>query len=317
MTLIELMVAMTLGLMVLAIVATVFGASSRSRSTLERSGRLSENASYALEIISDEIRLAGYYGETPLVGVNWQDPNPCLTAMNAQGWSQVPFNIPVPIAGYAAADVAPSCIASRKPGTPVIVVRYLNIEATPLAQVGGGYFIQTSKCASDATGMVYSNDKSAFILRKLDCVTIADVRQIVSRAYYVSTCSECNGDTIPTLKRAELIGDQVTVLPLVEGVENLQVEYGFDTNLDGNADIYLPTVSGTAGAADNDWTNVVSTKLYMLVRTTDVEPGYLDNTKIYDLGPGGVTSVRNDGYKRLLMTSSVRLNNTSGRRESP
>jgi type IV pilus assembly protein PilW len=316
-TLVELMVAMTLGLLVLAVVTTVFGASSANRSTLERSGRLAENASYALEVMSDEIRLAGYFGETSLVGVVWQDPNPCATTMTAQGWSRVPFNVPVPIAGYAAADAVPSCIISRKPGTPVIVLHYLNIEPTPWADVGGGYFVQTSKCPADAAAITYSNDKNAFTLRKLDCTTLADIRQIVSRAYYVSTCNECPGDSTPTLKRAELVGDRVTVMPVVEGVENLQIEYGFDTDLDGTADIYLPTLSGNAGAADNDWSNVVSAKLYMLMRTTQTEPGYVDSTKTFDLGAAGVTRAANDGYKRMLMTSSVRLNNTAGRREAP
>ena len=316
-TLVELMVAMTLGLLVLAVVTTVFGASSANRSTLERSGRLAENASYALEVMSDEIRLAGYFGETSLVGVAWQDPDPCATAMTAQGWSRLPFNVPLPIAGYAAADAVPACLASRKPGTPVIVLHYLNIEPTALADVGGGYFVQSSKCSADASAMIYSNDKNAFTLRKLDCTTLADIRQIVSRAYYISTCSECAGDSTPTLKRAELVGDHVTVMPVVEGVENLQVEYGFDTNLDGSADVYLPTLSGNVGAADNDWSNVVSAKLYLLMRTTQTEPGYVDSTKTFDLGAAGVTRAANDGYKRLLLTSSVRLNNTAGRRESP
>ncbi len=137
------------------------------------------------------------------------------------------------------------------------------------------------------------------------------------RSYYVSTCSECGSDNIPTLKRAELVGTQMAVTSLVEGVENLQILYGFDTDGDGNADIYRATLSGVAGAADNDWSNVVAVKLYVLARTTDPEPGYVDSTKTFDLGPAGITQPAGDAYKRMLLTSMVRLNNPAGARETP
>jgi type IV pilus assembly protein PilW len=109
----------------------------------------------------------------------------------------------------------------------------------------------------------------------------------------------------------------MTITPLVEGVENLQVLYGFDTDGDGNPDIYRASLSGVAGAADNDWSNVVSVKLYVLARSTDAEQGYVDSAKTFDLGPAGVTAPAGDAYKRLLLTSMVRLNNSAGVRETP
>ena len=317
MTLIELMVAMTLGLLVLGVVTVIFSGTSGNRAALERGGRLAENAAYAVEVLSDEMRIAGFFGETNFTGVAWQVPDPCATALAAQGWSQAPFTAPVPVAGYQGNDAVPGCISNRKAGTAVIVTRRSSAETTPQASATGAYFLQASKCASDPASWVFGGDPSSFTMHNLDCATIADIRESVVRSYYVSTCNECGSDNVPTLKRAELTGTQMTITPLVEGVENLQVFYGFDTDGDGNVDIYRAALSGVAGAADNDWSNVVSVKLYVLARTTDPEPGYVDSSKTFDLGPGGVTQPVGDAYKRLLLTSIVRLNNSAGVRETP
>ena len=169
--------------------------------------------------------------------------------------------------------MAPGCISDRKAGTAVVVTRRASADTTPPASATGAYFLQASKCGADPVPWVYSSDPGSFTLHKLDCVTIADIREGVVRSYYISTCNECGSDTTPTLKRAELIGTQMTITPLVEGVENLQLLYGFDTDGDGNPDTYRATLSGVVGAADNDWSNVVSVKLYVLARSTDAGAG--------------------------------------------
>ena len=98
MTLIELMVAMTLGMLVLGAVAVIFSGTSGNRAALERGVRLAQNAAYAVELLSDEIRTAGFFAETNVTGVAWQVPDPCATTLAAQGWSHAPFTAPVPIA---------------------------------------------------------------------------------------------------------------------------------------------------------------------------------------------------------------------------
>src|SRR5436190_15748850 len=69
MTLIELMVAMTLGMLVLGVVTTIFSGTSGNRASLERGGRLAENVAYAVEVLSDEVRMAGFFAETNFTGV--------------------------------------------------------------------------------------------------------------------------------------------------------------------------------------------------------------------------------------------------------
>ena len=89
------------------------------------------------------------------------------------------------------------------------------------------------------------NSTTSFTLLKKDGTTLADSRAYVERIYFVSPCNvfesgqtTCTaaadgGKPIPTLKRLELSvvsGATAFVLtPLVEGVENMQLDYGVDT----------------------------------------------------------------------------------------
>ena len=63
MSLIELMISITIGMVVMTAVALVFVNTSRARAEVERTSRQIENGRYAIELLSDDLRLAGFYGE--------------------------------------------------------------------------------------------------------------------------------------------------------------------------------------------------------------------------------------------------------------
>ena len=316
-TLIEVLVALTLASLVLGSVALVFAGTSRNRGDLERSARMNENAQYALDLLGDELRVAGFFAEVSVVGVAWQTPDPCATATASQGWSNAPFTAPVGLVGYRRDEPVPACLPRRRAGTAAVVLRRTSVDTTPVAQASGAPFLQVSKCTLDAKPWVVSDKPADFTLRNLDCATVADVRQLLVRAYYVADCDDCGTDTIPTLKRAELSGGDVVVTPLVEGIENLQLQYGFDGDGDGNPDRWLDRPDATLGAAYGDWSNVLSVRVYALARTGDTQTAYVDGTKTFNLGPAGYTAVANDGYRRVQLASIVRLNNPAGQRETP
>jgi type IV pilus assembly protein PilW len=133
----------------------------------------------------------------------------------------------------------------------------------------------------------------------------------------VASCDDCGTDSIPTLKRAELDGTDLVLTPLVEGVENLQVEYGFDADGDGNADRWLAAPDATIAPAYGQWSNVMATRLYALVRASEASGAYSDATRSFNLGPAGYVATPDDGYKRVQLSSIVRLNNVAGPRETP
>jgi len=91
-SLVELMVAIALGLLILTAMVLVFTNANSTRAEIDRNNRQIENGRYAIELLRDDVQLAGFYGEmnwgnfiapsavpsAPLPGVM---PDPCLATL--------------------------------------------------------------------------------------------------------------------------------------------------------------------------------------------------------------------------------------------
>jgi type IV pilus assembly protein PilW len=66
-TLIELMIAMVVALVLLAGLAAMYGSSVKARNEIERTNRQIENGRYAIQLLRDDIQLAGFFGELNMV----------------------------------------------------------------------------------------------------------------------------------------------------------------------------------------------------------------------------------------------------------
>jgi prepilin-type N-terminal cleavage/methylation domain-containing protein len=149
---------------------------------------------------------------------------------------------------------------------------------------------------------------------------------------------------------------QQNAVELIEGIEGFRVEYGIDnlsdtggpvnytqavdwadtTNLtsptnrgDGIPDQYVRCPTANTAADDTppsthpaatvctvaELSNVVTVKLFVLARNRDITPGHVDN-KTYRLGSTTLGPF-NDNFKRHVFSTTVRVVNVSGRRETP
>ena len=178
-------------------------------------------------------------------------------------------------------------------------------------------YIQSSRCKSDpaASPFILSVAATDFTLQTFKCDAKNNVRPYVSRIYYLADCNECSLDTVPTLKMAELRGAAMTVVPLVEGIEDMEFQYGFDSTGTGTPAKFATGLSGVAGAYDNIWGNVVAVRLYLLSRTTEPSPGFNDGGKQYDIGRSSLLGPYTDQYKRRVYTATVQVPNVAGPRE--
>jgi len=156
---------------------------------------------------------------------------------------------------------------------------------------------------------------------------LAPIRRYHVHIYFVAPCSvpagggsvctgsaDDNGSPIPTLKRLELTGNTWSLVPLVEGIENLQIDYGIDTDKDGVPDATYVTAPALA-----DWPNVVAVRINVLSRQIEPTNGYVDS-KTYDMGvaapaytPPAPPALQ---YKRHVYNSVIRIVNPASRRES-
>ena len=152
--------------------------------------------------------------------------------------------------------------------------------------------------------------------------TLANLWPYIVRIYYVSSCSMCGSDTIPTLKMLEFVGGNpsLSLVPLVEGIENMQFEYGID-NVGG-----LPPAGCVAVAGDGapdiytsapnaaQWKDVMTVRVHLLARNDVITAGHTDG-KSYNLGPAASAVSPGGSFKRHVYSQLVRAVNPSGRRE--
>jgi len=239
-----------------------------------------------------------------------------------------------------------SCVQDVAPGTDIIVVRHASSCLTDAAScevnAAGAPFFQASLCdnpselGSGSSSDFYAVDAVASNLTRhmRDCTqtagsgTLAAVRYLQIHIYFIANNGR-TGDGIPTLKRVEVSNNNgalsLTTVALAEGVENLQMEYGLDTNQDGATDVYTtdPAAYGgcaSAACAATNWSSVVSAKINLLTRSTQANASYTDD-KTYVLGAKAdgspnTIAITNVHYKRHVFNSTVVLPNPSGRRTS-
>lgn len=329
----ELMVAATIGLLILAGMSTLFVNNTRAQGEIEKANRQVENGRFAVQTLSSDLRNAGFYGEFDPTVLDSPAalPDPCAVTITA-----VRSALPLPVQGIDNATGAYDCLPGLRADTDVIVVRRTATcvagaaGCEPLA--AGGPFFQAALCAnltqlgSGSTADYYALDTTAAPLDRLqrDCTTAAAIRRYLTHVYYLAD-NDRDGDGIPTLKRAELGADGAVLgystVALVNGIDDLQFEYGLDTSADGVADRFAAnpaTGCADAACAVANWRQVVSVKLSLLSRNIETTQGYTDAMQ-YKLGRDAdgeeiVVGPKGDGFKRHVFQSQVALPNLAGRR---
>jgi type IV pilus assembly protein PilW len=342
-SLIELMVAMVAGLLLLSGISGLIIQQSSSRQALDRSAAQIENGRYAMQVLQDDLHHAGFYGHYYKIDAPTSPtfPNACsLVAADlktalpyaVQGWN-APLTLPTELAGCLSQD-------NHKPGTDILVVRRADTQtATVALALENEMYLQSTQAdakLAQAPPAGTAASASPFPLRDKDDIDFVKLRKFRVHVYFISPCSvpggigstcqstDDNGSPIPTLKRLELglvsgaLGFRT--VSLVEGIENMQIDYGIDSHPDPDP---TPAQDSDTDGAPNayvanpnavDTLNIVSAKVNLLSRQLTPTAGHTDS-KIYDIGLAGTVGPFADQFKRHVFTELVRVENPSSRRE--
>ncbi len=343
-SLVELMVALTIGLIILTAVSSLFVSSKQTYTTQDSLARLQENARFAMQFLIKDIRLAGYYGCLYDVGVpplkTNSDGSVGTSTLKYDLNGAVPFAsnafIPIEAVENASGTWSPSGTTpiptSIKPGTDAIAIRMadlavsaniapgmlngssaLNVDnATPFTT---GDIIMVADCGGadimQVTGINGNTLQHATTGASPGNVTLnltkayeppGRVFRMTTRQYFIRT--KTNG--VPALFRQDNTG---AAEELVEGVENLQILYGKDTDGDRVPNIYLKA-GATGLQSATDWYSVVNVRIGILVRTLDDKNTDLDKGT-YDVDGDGTAEVTtpNDRFRRRVFQATVQLRN--------
>lgn len=304
--LVELLLAMAVGLLVMAGLVQVFAGTRQSYRLQEELSRMQENGRFAMEILGRDIRMAGFIGCASQAGR--------LANVVNGGSGRWYHDLANPLLGYeGGVSVLPGEFAAAvQPGTDAVAV----LLADPVSRVHvdthdaaiatfdlvrlhdfqQGEILVASDCRQSTLFQMTNVNDNATVrtvvhtqdntLAPGNCTGLAGspaecgpplmetryqfssdafVSRLLAHAYYVGektiNAGEADEETLPALYRRRLAGAALVQDELVEGVEDLQLLYGEDTDGDGTANRYLPAGAGL------DMGRVVSVRVALLLRS--------------------------------------------------
>lgn len=318
-SLVELMIALGLGVIISAGVLNVFIASKKGYYEDEQTANMQENARFALRILRRELSLAGYMAGAISIQEQTAPPKPIVGTDCSAGWA-LSATVPMEFANNVAASYSQKCVSNVVDGTDVLAIRRAADDYTiedgvlkPGATTAGNriYFVRDATPLSDAANpnfLVSGNTLSGLPQKNMDGLYAAEY---LVKSFYVRDYSSAVGDGIPCLVMASLDDSPAMKSDcLVEGVEDFQVEFGIDDGvvdtaqpLDRVPNRYLDDPS-----VDDVRNGVTSVTLYVLVRSTGEIQGYNDE-KTYQLGTKAIAAKVNDHHYRRVFNTTLRIPN--------
>lgn len=254
-TLVELMVALVIGLLLVIAMSAIFVNSSTSRRELALSAEVIENGRYGLDLLTRELSQAGFYGtlSTPS-GTTLDD----VCSTDPVKWAS---SLQVHVTGFNNTADDPTCI-TRKAGTDAIFLQRSSTcrigETECDAESNNQAYLQVSECGEEynSTPLILDKGlKTTFTLQTKPCdgTTKAEKRRVIRRLYYISAASALNYVDI------RLDGPS-TPVSVVEDIEQMQFEYAVDSDGDGTVDSFSSTPT--------DWAKVIGARVWLLARST-------------------------------------------------
>jgi len=328
MTLIEVMIAITISLILLAGVLQIFIGNKQTYLVQDAVARLQESGRFAVKFLTKDLRMAGFMGcasiSSDITPTNMADVDGDGVADTVagfagdglQGWES--SDLPVAISDTQNLAVG-TAVGTVLAGTDIISIKRASDTGVRLAgntvptnaniqidpTTGAGMFspddiLFISDCThadifavnsvSGGTGILTISHSTAVntgnFISTYD--TDAEVMRMINTVYFVGN----NDKGVPSLFRVDMgNAGALTTQELVEGVEDMQISYGEDTDGDRTANLYRDADTVT------DWTQVISVRISLNIRTIE------DNVATITDG------TYNDNRLRRTFTTTITIRN--------
>lgn len=315
MTLIELMVALAIGSFLLIGAVTVYTQTRTTFRINQTVSRLQENGRFVMDSVVPDLRMAHYWGlttrstriagrATPLdpmsaldfagdCGTNWAIDleHDVAATNNGYTWLCTPYG------------------GAASPTSDTLVVRRAAEDAITGALSAGTLYIQSARVV---TGQLFNGPPAPTLTGP------SETHLLVVDGYYVSQTSTLStpGNTIPALYVQTLApGPQIEDREVLPGVEDMQVQFGVDTDAPnaatrGSVNRYVnpgdPILDPTSGSYNPDAV-VLAVRVWFRIRALRRENGY-SNTTHYVYADQDWTAP-GDPYRRTLVSKTVYLRN--------
>jgi type IV pilus assembly protein PilW len=318
MTLIELMVALAIGAFLMIGAVTVFMQGRTTFRVTETVARLQENARFAIDRLEADVRMSHYWGLTTRTyrirgragptdpngpgpdtcGVNWTIDLNALVGLNNGSNNSY---------GFGCIGLAPVEVNSDT----LMVRRVLEDPIAPAALTANTVYIQSNR----GGGLLPQIFTGTVIPVDFDDPTTSSTFQLVANGYYVSRSSTL-GAGIPSLRVKTLVqGGAIQDLEVLPGVEDMQIQYGVDTNLEGDpnrgsVDRYVNAddpIFDPMSPAFIDDAEILAIRIWLRIRAERFENGFTDTTT-YTYADQNVGPF-NDAFRRIVVSKTIYMRN--------
>jgi type IV pilus assembly protein PilW len=323
--LVEIMISLTLGLIVTGAIVQIYLTTKRQNDMQTSLTGRQESARFAAQIIQRDGQMAGYRGCL-------RDTGAVVNTLNTP--TDFLYNYGQHVVGFDNAAGLPPSITNVVPGTDVLTVRTVDdprIELTaamvsavanPVTTVGlapapfaNGDVALVADCTGAAIFQVNQYNAGTGAIQHVTAGTPgnstlslgrsfaagAQVFRLRTTTYFIRQSTNGTGPAL--WRRVGLAAPQ----ELAEGIEDMQVLYGEDTDGNQSPDVYR------TAAAVADWTQVVSLKVALLAAGTQDRVADEDTRtfnllgKVVDPTVGGTQP--SDGRLRRVVTFTVAMRN--------
>ena len=335
MTLIQLMVALAIGAFLMVGAVTVFMQGRTTFRVNESLARMQENARFALDTLEPDIRMAHYWGLTTrtaniLGRASWaadeeeaeeggeveavevvegeveevvedvgMGPTTC-----GNNWT-VDLDRAIDGANNGYAWAACGATGGAQAGADSFVVRRASEDRVDVP-VANTMYIQSARY----------EDSQLFIGAAIPAGYLpppaSQTHRLIVNGYYISGASTNDdvGNPIPSLRRKTLItGPAIEDQELLSGVEDMQVQFGVDTDAAGSAERGSVDQYVNPGDPILDTAEILAVRIWLRVRAERRENGFTDTTN-YVYADQDFTPVGDDAqFRRIVVSKTIYIRN--------
>lgn len=315
MSLVELMIALTIGLILSAALITIYISNKKVFWDSEAAAILQENNRFVLKLITNDLRMAGFYGgvDYKLLKKNVADltAGACKrdevfdeSSSEISGGTTTEYEYGISVWAVEAGQQIPSCLIGLDVDSSTDILFVKHARKKPVADGTSTAASKTYIISGFDSGEHVGGTGDTTLSSKLSAnaeYAGGDIWEYIYHIYYVYKPS---GSVYSQLKRIKLAKDGWGAPETVaEGVEDLHYIFGVhDSSVAGTG---MVTRYYSASEVPN-WSDVVSATVYLRGRSTMSDISYHDD-KTYSYGkrvnvaPTG-TDVR---YHRKLLETTV------------
>lgn len=304
-SLIEMMVAMTIGAVLIFGAAQVYVNSKGAYSVNESVARLQETARYAMSVIEPDVRMSNYWGllkGAAVIGGQLPQGAAIPAAVAAGGPANIcGRNFATDVSTNLQGDNnAYTLSATKQAGcdslqdlstgaiwttTPVTTADTLTVRRASVFDSAPGPPGVLQVCTSRIAGRLMSDGLAAScpaaVAGQADALATAKLENLIVDTYYIDRNSQQQAN-LPSLRRKTVTAvggvTQFRDQEIIAGVEDMQVQFGIDPiGNTGVATRYVNPDGVPAGA------QIVAVRVWLLIRGDAPENNFLDN-RIYQYG---------------------------------